>query len=242
MNARKLILSMLAAVVGALLFASAPALAAAPETPETGKATGVTATSALLGGVLNPHAAGEAGTYYFAYAPRGAACNEYTASAEVPTPGFEKELVEPPVEVTGLEPSTLYTYCLTDRSLESEETTYGSAKTFTTLAAPPAVEGETTSGVNSTAATLEGQVNPNNQTTSCVIEYGTTTAYGTSAPCEPGSLEGFGNQRVSISLKGLAPGTTHHFRIVAENAAKEKTAGTDTTVTTVPTPNSPSSG
>ncbi len=222
-------------MIGALVFGSAPALAA-PEVPETGAASSVTAVSASVSGILNPHVPGELGVYYFAYAPRGATCNEYAASGELPTPGFQKEAVGP-VELTGLEPSTLYTYCLTDRSLETEETTYGSAKTFTTLPAPPVIEGESTSSVNSTAATLEGQVNPNNQVTSCVIEYGMTNAYGTSAPCEPASLEGYGNQRAALTLTGLTPGTTYHFRIVAENASKEKKEGAGTTFTTVPTPN-----
>jgi hypothetical protein len=234
MSVRRLALSIFGVMLVALVFSSAPALAA-PEAPETGKASGVTATSALLGGVLNPHAAGEAGVYYFAYAPRGLACTEYGYTAEAASAGFEKELVEPPVEVAGLEPSTLYTICLIDRN-EAGEATVGSSETFTTPAAPPAVEGETTSGVTSTAATLEGQVNPNNQVTSCEIQYGTTTSYGTSAPCEPASLEGFGDQRAALPVTGLEAGTTYHFRIVAENASKEKKEGADQAFTTVPTP------
>ena len=235
MNARRLVLSIFATVVGVLMFSSAPALAAPPEAPVTGKATAVTATSALLGGVLNPHAAGEAGFYYFVYAPRGAACTEYGASAEAISAGFEKELVAPPVEIAGLEPSTLYMFCLVDR--DEAGATVGSSETFTTLPASPTVEGEAASGVSSTAGTLEGQVNPNNQVTSCEIQYGTTNAYGTKAPCEPASLEGFGNQRAALSVTGLTPGTIYHFRIVAENAGKEKTEGPDQTVTTVPMPN-----
>jgi hypothetical protein len=225
----------LCALIVASLVSSAPALAA-PETPETGKATGITATSALLDGVLNPNAAGQAGVYYFAYAPRGAACTEYGFTAETISAGFEKEPVEPPVEVAGLEPNTLYTFCLVDRN-EVGQATVGSAKTFTTLSVPPVVSGENASGVNSTSATLEGQVNPNNQVTSCEIQYGTTTSYGTNVPCEPSSLEGFGEQRASVSVAGLEAGTTYHFRIVAESAGKEKTEGADQAFTTVPAPN-----
>ena len=44
-----------------------PALAAAPETPETVEAREVTATTARLEGVLNPKAAGEADSYEFLY-------------------------------------------------------------------------------------------------------------------------------------------------------------------------------
>jgi hypothetical protein len=235
MNARRLVSTVSAVVVGVLMFACGSALAAAPEAPETGKATVVTATSAKLGGVLNPHAAGVAGVYYFVYAPRGLACTEYGFSVEAISAGFEKEPVAPPVEVAGLEPSTQYAFCLVDRN-EAGEATVGSSETFTTLAAAPAVEGETSSGVSSTAATLEAQVNPNNQVTSCEVQYGTTTAYGTKAACEPASLNGFGDQRAALPVTGLTPGTTYHFRIVAENAGKEKTEGTDQTVTTVPTP------
>jgi hypothetical protein len=46
-----------------------PAFAAAPQTPETGAASAVAATTATLNGVLNPNAAGEAGTYDFLYRP-----------------------------------------------------------------------------------------------------------------------------------------------------------------------------
>ena len=44
-----------------------PALAAAPEAPETKTANEVTATTAMLHGVLNPKAVGEPGFYEFVY-------------------------------------------------------------------------------------------------------------------------------------------------------------------------------
>jgi hypothetical protein len=47
-----------------------PAVAGAPEAPETRMAQSITATSAVLEGVLNPKAAGEAGSYEFLYAER----------------------------------------------------------------------------------------------------------------------------------------------------------------------------
>jgi hypothetical protein len=209
---------------------------AAPEPPETGPAGSITASSASLSGVLNPHALGEVGVYYFVFAAHGALCTEGGVSVEAATPGFQGEVVTPLV-VTGLEPGTSYAYCLVDRSEETGEQTVGSSRSFTTLTAPPTVEGEATSGVGSTAATLEAQVNPDNQTTSCTVEYGLTSSYGTSAACEPGSLKGFGDERVSLSLTGLDAGTTYHFRVVAENAAHEKREGQDQVFATVPVAN-----
>ncbi len=74
-------------------------------------------------------------------------------------------------------------------------------------------------------ATLNGTVNANGLALSnCHFDYGTSTSYGSSAPCSgPESGE---NATVSF-----APGTTYHFRIVATNASGT-TYGNDETVTT----------
>jgi hypothetical protein len=63
-----LVLSVLGTALGALAFTAAPALAAAPETPEL-TVEAVTAREATLDGVLNPKAtpAVEDGTYEFLY-------------------------------------------------------------------------------------------------------------------------------------------------------------------------------
>ena len=67
-------LALLCVLGGALLLASAPALAAAPETPNAEVPTEVTASGAFLHGVLNPGKEGEPGTfeldsYEFVYRP-----------------------------------------------------------------------------------------------------------------------------------------------------------------------------
>jgi hypothetical protein len=225
----------LCVLAGGLVFSVVPALAAAPEAPETlSPAKSITATSAVLEGVLNPHVLAKSGWYFFYSSEISCLIGQASTPQE---PEIEGQALAEHVEVTGLQPSKTYRFCMVATNQAGESTPSANEVSFTTLAAPPGLEGETSSGVNSTAATLEAQVNPNNQATSCAIEYGSTNAYGTKAPCEPASLEGFGNQRVSLPLTGLTPGTTHHFRIVVENAAKGKFEGTDQTVTTVPTPN-----
>jgi hypothetical protein len=72
--------------------------------------------------------------------------------------------------------------------------------------------------VTQTTATLNGKVNPNGvAVTGCRFEYGTTSAYETTVPCnvEPGS----GSEPVAVSAPatGLVPNDTIHFRVVAVN-------------------------
>jgi hypothetical protein len=77
-------------------------------------------------------------------------------------------------------------------------------------------------GIQKTAATLTGTVNPEGPPlTDCHFEYGTTTAYGQTAPCEPafGSIPAdSANHPVSAVIGGLSQGTVYHFRLVAANA------------------------
>jgi len=103
------------------------------------------------------------------------------------------------------------------------------------LAVPlgPIVQTGSTSGVGSDAATVEGSVAPNrNPVSECVFLYGTTTAYGSEAPCSP-AVSGSGSTptTVSAALSGLAPGTTYHFRVLAANA-DGTSQGADETFTT----------
>jgi hypothetical protein len=106
---------------------------------------------------------------------------------------------------------------------------------FTTsaqAASAPTIDSESSSNVTPIKATLEAQVNPNNEaTTACTFEYGTTNAYGKTAPCEQGTLEGFGDQTASAIATELEPATTYHFRLLVENATGT-TEGADTEFTT----------
>ncbi len=72
--------------------------------------------------------------------------------------------------------------------------------------------------VSGSSATLNATVDPNGKPVSaCSFEYGTTTAYGSSAPCTPAPGEGESAVAVAAQLSGLHPHTTYHFRIAATN-------------------------
>jgi hypothetical protein len=75
-----------------------------------------------------------------------------------------------------------------------------------------------TQATTSINATLAGGIYPNALATSWWVEYGTTTSYGQhTAPADIGS----GQTPVALSstITGLAPSTTYHYRLVAQNSA-----------------------
>jgi hypothetical protein len=83
----------------------------------------------------------------------------------------------------------------------------------------PTVETKPASSITATSATLNGTVNPNGGAVSeCKFEYGTTIAYGKTAPCTPAPGSGLGAETVSAPITGLTPNTTYDFRVLAKNA------------------------
>jgi uncharacterized repeat protein (TIGR01451 family) len=185
-------------------------------TATTQAATGVTATSATLHGVL----ACSAGALEYKYGI--ASVNENTtASSSSFTSG-----VDFPVTITGLQSGTTYTF----EVFNTTGPLAGSTLTFTTAAATPAPKAAptppttgTADGVSTTGATLHGSVpSPGDN---YHYEYGTTTGYGSATTSKTAATAG---SDLSAAITGLVPGTTYHFRIVADSIA----SGSDGTFTT----------
>jgi hypothetical protein len=173
-----------------------------------------------------------------------AACNfEYgtsTAYGKVApcstSPGSGTSTVAVSTALTGLTANTTYHFRIS--ATNAGGTTKGADETLTTLPNTPAVAPEAPTSLTQTSAVLNGTVNPEGgEISKCEVEYGTTTAYGSSVPCTilPGS--GSGPVAVSASLAGLIANTTYHFRISATTAGGT-TKGTDETFKTlaIPTP------
>lgn len=103
----------------------------------------------------------------------------------------------------------------------------------------PTVGGENSSGVSQTGATLAGTANPNGAATTCLVEWGTTTGYGTrvAVSTNPGS----GTSAVPVSapaLSGLSANTLYHWRLDCTNAGGT-TNGSDQTFRTLAPPPTP---
>jgi hypothetical protein len=88
-----------------------------------------------------------------------------------------------------------------------------------------------------THAALQGVVSPNNAPTTYYFEYGQTTAYGSSVPATQDANAGSGTLAVGAiqRVDGLSPGTTYHYRLVA-NSTAGMTIGDDQTFTTTVAP------
>ena len=103
---------------------------------------------------------------------------------------------------------------------------------------PDAVTGAA-SAIGTVTATVAGTVNPEGiALASCELEYGTSTAYGQSAPCEPaaGKIPATGETKVTARLVGLEPTATYHYRLTAQNANGYPAFGKDATFPTLPVP------
>jgi uncharacterized protein (TIGR02145 family) len=83
----------------------------------------------------------------------------------------------------------------------------------------PLAQADSATAVASTSATLNGRVNPNGLPTTITIEYGTSTAYGSSITPAQSPASGTGPVDISAGLTSLTPGITYHYRIKAVNSA-----------------------
>jgi phosphodiesterase/alkaline phosphatase D-like protein len=191
-------------------FAGAVAAASSPSV-STGGATHKTQTSAVLNGTVNPN--GSATSYYFQWG----LTNSYGANDAPHSAGSATTSVAVHRTIGGLIPGTTYHYRLVATTRYG--TTVGRDRRFTTAGHPPpgAITGFAT-GVGTTFATLTGVVNPHGETTAWSFEYGPGPSYG--------SFTGSGtvaatskSTTVAYSIRGLAPGTIFHYRLIARHGS-----------------------
>jgi hypothetical protein len=109
-------------------------------------------------------------------------------------------------------------------------------------AAAPSVTVEEAANVGYTTADVEGSVNPEGQSTSWRFQYATQADFSDAVDGPSGSTET--SETVSGQLSGLAPGTTYHLRLLAENGdgqSEDVAAGTfETKAAAKPTITEPS--
>ncbi|HEY3860799.1 MAG TPA: chitobiase/beta-hexosaminidase C-terminal domain-containing protein [Verrucomicrobiae bacterium] len=90
---------------------------------------------------------------------------------------------------------------------------------------------EAATGISTTNGTLNGSINPGNETTSYFFEYGLTTNYGTFTATNQLITNLTVSQQVSAVINSLTPGTIYHYQLVAYNGFGFSFGG-DTTIVT----------
>ena len=155
-----------------------------PVPPPTGPPVAITnpanligSSSAKLNGSVNPH--GLTTSVYFQYGTT----NSYGLTT-APQSRTGNTSLNVSTNISGLTASTTYHFRIV--TTNSAGTRYGSDRTFTTLPPIgfPIVTTKPATNVATSAATLNGSLDPHGLTTSVYFQYGTTTNYGRTTPMQ----------------------------------------------------------
>ena len=114
------------------------------------------------------------------------------------------------VTVGGLTPGTIYEAMALSAN-SAGQVGKSADLTFTTLAAPPVISQVTVSALTATSAKVDWTTD---QPSTSKLDYGTTTAYGSSIGANPSLALSH-----SVSLRGLTPGTGYDYAATSTNAA-----------------------
>jgi hypothetical protein len=184
---------------------------------ESRAATEITATTARLNASVNPEGA-EVEECFFEYGESTAYGSTAPCEPGAGAIGKGTEPVDVTAGIGELEGGTLYHYRVVAKNPDG--TTASADATFETLPVP-AIESATVTRLSATSVQLNVTVNPRGlPVTFCAFELGTSSAYGTTVPCEQSEAQigaGDGPVQISATVAGLAPNTTYHWRVVLRN-------------------------
>ncbi len=194
--------------------------APAPSVPSvlTGTASSVTSSSAVINGQVNPN--GSAARYWFEYALSSSSSFTSTSSSSA---GSGSSLASYSKTLSGLQAGTAYKFRIVAQSDSGTEIRYGNTVTFSTSSSPnptpsvPSVLTTDATGIYSSSATLNGQVDCNGTSARYWFEFAPNSS-GTFSSTSSASA-GSGDSLISYSrtVSGLQSGTVYKFRIVAQS-------------------------
>jgi DNA-binding beta-propeller fold protein YncE len=186
----------------------------------------ITHTTATIRATINPDQLET--KYHFEYGETTAyGSNGPEESIPAGTSPVEKSL-----ELTGLKLATTYHFRVVASNSAGE--TVGPDQEFTTVL----IESESAIDITKDCeepdcATLQAQINPLGTPTTFHFEYGETTSYGTSTG-EESAGSGETDQVEQVTINGLSPSTTYHYRVVAKVEGLGVGFGADRTFVTPP--------
>ncbi|MBX4215388.1 DUF11 domain-containing protein [Candidatus Parcubacteria bacterium] len=121
--------------------------------------------------------------------------------------------------LTGLQPNTTYYY----RAVAQNQNGTAQSQTLSFVtpqcsggSSVPTVTTNSANVLSQNAATLNGSVNGNGQTTTAWFEWGTTQSFGNTTSQQ---TFGTGFSNVTFTISSLSPNTTYYYRAVAQNSA-----------------------
>ena len=202
-------------------------LASTPQSPTAATgASPASATSATLFG--DATANGSAASAYFEYGTS----TSYGSQTSVQAVGSGSSPQSVVAGLSNLQPNTTYHYRLD--AVNSNGTSYGIDRSFTTPPLPTSAVTGNASSLQQLSATLNGTIDPAGLETTYYFSYGTTSSYGSSTPTADAG-DGTSTESLSATVSGLQGNTTYHFQIVAVNESGTF-YGPDQTFTTAPPP------
>jgi len=190
-------------------------------------------TTATVSGIVNPGGLLTTVSFCFGTASDLTGCTSTPAGQSPLAAGSSDQSVS--ASLSGLTPGT--TYYVRVSATNTDGTTAGSIRSFTTTA-PPAVTIGAASGVTSTDARVNATVNPQGSATSVSFCYGTAADFTdcTDASASESPLVAVdSNLSVTADLTGLTSATTYYVRATATNG-NGATVSLDDSFTTDPTP------
>lgn len=195
-------------------------LDATPPTMTAPTATGITATGATISWTTN-----ESATITIEYGTSPTLASPSILTDTTPRTTHAKQL-------TGLTESSTYYYRVTSCDTADNCASTAILSFQTPDATPPAISAIAAGAITSTGAQITWTTD---EAANSVVEYGTTTGYGASET-DAGLDTNHG-----LSLTGLTPFTTYHYRVKSSDASGNLTTSTDRTFQTL-LPASPTIG
>ncbi len=187
-------------------FSTVPMPAPTVSAQSTGE---VANTTAALAALVNPN--GFASTVRFEYGTT----TSYGTLTTLQNIGSGTGEVNVGANLINLQQDTLYHFRTI--ATNSNGTTLGTDRTFSTAPRPPTATTSVATNVTSDAATLNGSVNAGGLATTYRFDYGPTTSYGASTVTQSAGT-GTSDQAASVEVSSLPPNTLYHFRLVATNS------------------------
>ncbi len=174
----------------------------------TGAASEITASTARLEGTVNPDGTTVTECVFEYGEDLAVPCEETVGSGTTP--------VTVHANVKRLLGGTSYDFHLQVKSAAGSLS--GGTQEFTTNIVA-SVSGPAVRALTGTTAELTAEINPHGLDTSYQFEWGTTSSYGTLAPLTPVDIgSGENNSLAAVTISGLHPNVTYHWRVVTQDA------------------------